>query len=197
MRLFACTLALVLAALPAAGQSSGPPKAPADKPAAAERKPSSLDELFERLGKAKDEAEAKGIASLIERRWSRSGSDSADLLLSRAAQATAKKEYPLAIELLDRVLALEPGWAQAWYSRATAFYLLDDPASSLADIRQVLAREPRHYGAWVALGHILMASKDKPRALEAFRRALKIHPQLSPVQTIVDHLAPEVDGKDL
>ena len=195
MRLFACTLALTLVAMPAAGQNAGPAKAPAEKPA--ERKPSTLDELFERLGKAKDETEAKGIASLIERRWSRSGSDTADLLLHRASQATAKKEYPLAIELLDRVLALEPNWVEAWYQRATAFYLLDDPASALADIRQVLSREPRHFGAWVGLGHIFMASEDKPRALEAFRRALKIHPQLSSVQTMVERLAPEVDGKDL
>jgi tetratricopeptide (TPR) repeat protein len=196
MRLFALTLALTLVAVPAAGQNAGPAKEPADKPAA-ERKPSTLDELFERLGKAKDEAEAKGIASLIERRWARSGSDTADLLLSRASQATAKKEYPLAIELLDRVLALEPNWVEPWYQRATAFYLLDDPASALADIRQVLTREPRHFGAWVGLGHIFMASEDKPRALEAFRRALKIYPQLPSVQTMVERLAPEVDGKDL
>ncbi len=196
MRLFAFTLALTLVAVPAAGQNAGPAKEPADKPAA-ERKPSTLDELFERLGKAKDEAEAKGIASLIERRWARSGSDTADLLLSRASQATAKKEYPLAIELLDRVLALEPNWVEPWYQRATAFYLLDDPASALADIRQVLTREPRHFGAWVGLGHILMASEDKPRALEAYRRALKIYPQLPSVQTMVERLAPEVDGKDL
>lgn len=40
-----------------------------------------LDTLFERLAKAETEIEAQGIAGLIERRWSRSGSDTADLLL--------------------------------------------------------------------------------------------------------------------
>ncbi|HEX2137856.1 MAG TPA: tetratricopeptide repeat protein [Microvirga sp.] len=196
MRLFACLFAACLTALPAAAQSPSAPK-PAEQPAPADRKPSSLDELFDRLGKAKDEAEGKGIASLIERRWARSGSDTADLLLSRAAQATSKKDYPLAVELLDRVLVLEPNWAEAWYHRATVFYLLDDPVGALADIRQVLSREPRHFGAWVGLGHILMASEDKPRALEAFRRALKIHPQLPTVQTLVDRLVPQVEGSEL
>ena len=197
MRFFASILAACLLAVPALAQSPSAPKPRGEQPAPAERKPSSLDELFERLGKAKDEAEGKGIASLIERRWARSGSDTADLLLSRATQATSKKEYPLAVELLDRVLVLEPNWVEAWYQRATVFYLLDDPVGALADIRQVLSREPRHFGAWVGLGHILMASEDKPRALEAFRRALKIHPQLSTVQTLVERLTPEVQGRDL
>jgi tetratricopeptide (TPR) repeat protein len=204
MRRFAVCLALLSAGLPAQAQpTQRPPTArPAPDAKASESKPASprpstLNDLFERLAAAKDEDEAKGIAGLIERRWGRSGSDTADLLLSRASQATAKKEYPLAIELLDRVLALEPNWVEPWYQRATAFYLLDDPASALADIRQVLTREPRHFGAWVGLGHIFMASEDKPRALEAFRRALKIYPQLSSVQTMVERLAPEVDGKDL
>ena len=33
--------------------------------------------------------------------------------------------------------------------------------------------------------------------LEAYRRALKIYPQLSTVQDLVNRLAPEVDGLDL
>ena len=67
----------------------------------------------------------------------------------------------------------------------------------MADIRQVITREPRHFGAWVGLGHIFMTSDDKSRALEAFRRALKIYPQLPSVQPMVDRLASEVEGKDL
>jgi cytochrome c-type biogenesis protein CcmH/NrfG len=61
----------------------------------------------------------------------------------------------------------------------------------------VLKLEPRHFNAWTGLGHILMASDDKARALEAYRRALKINPQLSAVQTIVTRLAPDVDGQSL
>ena len=197
MRILASILALSLVAAPAAAQTAAEPKAQTEKSAPAERKPSTLDELFERLAKATDEVEGKGIASLIERRWARSGSDTADLLLNRATQAFSKKDYPLSIELLDRVLALEPEWVEAWYRRATAFYLLDDPVSALADIRQAVTREPRHFGAWVGLGHILMASDDKPRALQAFRRALEIHPQLAPVQTLVERLTLEIEGKDL
>lgn len=200
MRFFILAFSLLLgfAGLPAAAQNVAPPYGgPPENRADPGPRRSTLDELFERLAKAKDETEAKGIASLIERRWLRSGSDTADLLMSRAAEASEAKNFPLAIELLDRVIALEPGWAEAWYRRANAFFRLDDPVSSLADIYQTLNREPRHFGAWTGLGHIMMMSEDKARALQAFRRALQIYPKLATVRTMVDKLEPEVDGQDL
>ncbi len=166
-----------------------PPKPPAP--------PQTLDDLFTRLAAAKDEREAQGVARLIERRWSRSGSDTADLLMQRAADAVKDKNHPLAIELLDRVLALEPGWAEAWYRRANVFFLAEDPASAVADLRQVILREPRHFGAWAGLGHILMSLEDKKRALEAYRRALAVHPHLERVKELAERLGPELDGRDI
>jgi tetratricopeptide (TPR) repeat protein len=194
MRLFATILVLSLpAAVPAVAQSPTPPS----QEARPEARPSTMDDLFERLAKAKDESEGKGVASLIERRWARSGSDTADVLMTRATQAVQAKEYPLAIELLDRILALDPNWTEAWYRRANVFFLLEDPMSAMADIRQVLDREPRHFGAWTGLGHIFMTSDDKARALASYRRALRIHPQLTTVQSLVERLTPQVDGQDL
>jgi tetratricopeptide (TPR) repeat protein len=204
MRLFASALPilLVLTVVPATAQEAGAPRPESTAPDKGSEKPAdprraSLEDLYDRLSKAGDENESKGIAALIERRWSRSGSDTADLLMSRAGEAAEKKDYPLAVELLDRVLVLEPGWAEAWYRRANVFYLLDDPVSAMADIRRTLELEPRHFGAWTGLGHILMSSDDKPHALEAYRRALKIYPQLSVVQTLVERLTPQVEGQDL
>ncbi|HEV2604256.1 MAG TPA: tetratricopeptide repeat protein [Microvirga sp.] len=200
MRRFALPLVACLAAVPALAQGARPPAPPAAKPEppkAATPRPSTMDDLFERLAAAKDESEGKGIASLIERRWARSGSDTADLLMSRAAEAARAKDYPLAVELLDRVLVLEPKWAEAWHRRANVFYLLDDPVSAMADLRRALAIEPRHFSAWAGLGHIFMASDDKRGAMEAYRRALKIHPQQETVRTRVERLTPEVDGQNL
>lgn len=186
---------LGLPALAAGPDEAAPPK-PAPR-AEAGRTAGTLDELFARLAAAQDDGEASGIARLVERRLGRSGSETADLLSSRAGEALQAKDYPLAIELLDRVLALEPGWADAWSRRAAAFHLLDDPASALADLRQALAREPRHFAAWVALGRLYMAADDKGRALEAFRRALALHPRLTSVRETVSRLAPDIDGRDL
>jgi tetratricopeptide (TPR) repeat protein len=201
MRFFACLLAFTLsfAALPLSAQEPARPKDSKEQaqPPQAPPRASTLDELFERLGKAQTEREAEGISSLIERRFARSGSDTADLLLNRAAEAYGKKDFPLAIELIDRVLALQPNWAEAWYKRATVFYQLDDPVGAMADLHRAIKIEPRHFNAWTGLGHILMASDDKTRALEAYRRVLTINPQMSDVKTIVNRLSPEVDGQDL
>jgi tetratricopeptide (TPR) repeat protein len=204
MRLFVLTLALAMAMTPAASAQPSPKPSPAPggdsktEPAKPPPRPrATLDDLFKRLAGAPTEREAGGIASLIERRWAHSGSDTADLLMARAGEAIGAKNYPLAVEILDRVIVLEPGWAEAWNRRATTFYLLDDPVSAMADIRQVLAREPRHFGAWAGLGHIYMSTGDKKRAVEAYRRALAIHPHLSSVKTIVERTAPEVEGRDL
>ena len=198
MRFFAFLLTVSLSLLihPVGAQEGARPKeqAPAARPAP---RASTLDELFERLSKAENEQEAQGISTLIDRRLSRSGSDTADLLLSRATQAYESKDYPLAVELLDRVLALQPAWAEAWYRRATIFYQLDDPIGAMADLHKALKIEPRHFGAWAGLGHILMASEDKIRALEAYRRALKINPQFPTLQTIEKRLSQEVGGQDL
>jgi tetratricopeptide (TPR) repeat protein len=196
-------LAAASAAGPAAGQEPARPPGQertgpgADAKAEAPRPPSTIDELFERLAKADDEAEAKGIAGLIERRWARSGSDTADLLMKRATDAAGAKDFPLAIELLDRVLVLEPQWTEAWYRRANVFFLMDDPVDAMADLKQVITREPRHYAAWTGLGHIYMNSDDKRRALEAYRKALSIHPKQSSVETLVERLKPSVEGLDL
>ena len=67
----------------------------------------------------------------------------------------------------------------------------------MADLHRALTSDPRHFNAWTGLGHILMASDDKARALEAYRRVLKLNPQMGDVKTIVTKLAPDVDGQDL
>lgn len=155
-----------------------------------------LDRLFERLAAAKTPEEAKGIASLIQRRWARSGSDTADLLMTRAQDALKARELPLAIELLDRVIALEPDWAEGWNQRANALFVAGDPIRSLLDIAETLKREPRHYGAMMGLGTILRQQGDDKRAMVAYRRALEIYPQLDAVKDAVESLKLEVDGRD-
>ena len=155
-----------------------------------------LDKLFERLAAAKTPEEAKGIANLIQRRWARSGSDTADLLMTRAQDALKARELPLAIELLDRVITLEPDWAEGWNQRANALFLAGDPIRSLLDIAETLKREPRHYGAMMGLGTILRQQGDDKRAMVAYRRALAVYPQLDAVKDAVESLKLEVDGRD-
>ena len=194
-------LAAAILAVPAAAQApQGPPPGhPPIKPDKqdADTANTPLDKLFERLAATREADEAKGIARLIERRWLKSGSDTADLLMSRVVVAMAAQDQPLAIELLDRIIALNPNWAEAWNKRATVFYMMGDHQRSVADIRQTLVLEPRHFGAWAGLGMIFYQTDNHKAALEAFRKALAIHPFVGDVKEMVERLAPDVDGRDL
>ncbi|OYX00862.1 MAG: hypothetical protein B7Z14_07790 [Bosea sp. 32-68-6] len=129
-------------------------------------------------------------------RWARSGSATADLLMTRAQTAMKEKRLELAIELLDRVISLDPDWAEGWNQRANALFLAGDSIRSMLDIGETLKREPRHYGAMMGLGTILRQQGDDKRAMVAYRRALEIYPQLEAVKNAVDSLKIEVDGRD-
>ena len=159
--------------------------------------PVSLDDLYKRLKESDDEAESKAIVTLIERRLGRSGSATADLLSDRARQAMAGNELPLAVELMDRAVALEPNWAEGWSRRATLFWRLSDSASAIADLQRALVLEPRHFEAWAALGKLYLAADDKGRAMDAFRRAEALYPRWDMLRKAIDRLKPDVDGRDL
>jgi tetratricopeptide (TPR) repeat protein len=157
----------------------------------------SLDTLFGALKVAPDEASAKAIEDRIWAAWIVSGSDTCDLLMSRVKEATDEKDYDLSIKLLDAIIAIKPDYVEAWNRRATVFYLKQDYGHALADIREVLAREPRHFGALAGLGMILQDMGDDKHALEAFRQALAIDPHLQNLSDVVKTLTEKVEGRDI
>ena len=156
-----------------------------------------LDALFAALKAAPDEDSAKAVAQRIDIALSPSGSATVDLLMTRAGTAVEGKDYDLAIQLLDSALKIEPDYLEAWNKRATIFYLKQDFADSLVDLRQVIAREPRHYGAWSGLAVILKELGDDKRALEAARQALTIYPQLDELKEMEESLAIKVEGRPI
>ncbi|MBV8449342.1 MAG: tetratricopeptide repeat protein [Hyphomicrobiales bacterium] len=150
--------------------------------------PLDLDGLFSKLKQAPDAESAAVTSRAIQQRWSHSGSDTADLLMQRADAALAGGDRPLAIEILDRLIAIDPDWAEAWNRRATIFFLEDDLSRSAADIQEVLAREPRHFGALMGLAGILERIGDDHKALEAYEKVLDVYPLLPSAQKAVERL---------
>lgn len=170
------------------------PRGDAQRPERGERT-YNLDTLFEALKVAPDEASAKAIEDRIWALWMVSGSDTCNILMGRAKMAADGQDYGLAIKLLDAVVELRPDYVEGWNRRATVYYLQKDYAHSLADIRQVLAREPRHFGALSGLGAIMQEIGDDKHALEAYRRALAIDPHLEHVGEVVKTLTEKVEGR--
>jgi tetratricopeptide (TPR) repeat protein len=156
-----------------------------------------LDTLFSALKIAPNDASAKAIEQRIWSLWLVSGSDTCNLLMTRVKAATDAKDYDLALKLLDAVIEIKPDYVEAWNQRATVYYLKDDYAHAISDIAQVLAREPRHFGALSGLGTILQELGDDKDALAAYRDALKIDPHLEHIPDAVRELSQKVEGRDI
>ncbi|HEU4356835.1 MAG TPA: tetratricopeptide repeat protein [Xanthobacteraceae bacterium] len=189
--------------LPALAQSIDPePLKPIEPPGALPRaqrgdKTQNLDRLFAALKVAPDDESAKYIENRIWAIWLASSSDTANLLMGRAKTATDSKDFDLAIRLLNAIIDIRPDFTEAWNRRATVYYTKRDFGRALADIHEVLAREPRHFGALSGLGIILQELGDDKRALDAFRRALAIHPHLERIPELVQKLSEKIEGREI
>jgi tetratricopeptide (TPR) repeat protein len=156
-----------------------------------------LDRLFDRLKAAKDAVEARALAEQIMRALARSGSDTADLLMTRVGEAIRANEAEISLDLLDTVLALQPNWAEAFARRASVHIQRKDYDAAMRDLRAALALEPRHFMALAGLGSVLGETGNPKRALAAFREALKVHPHMEAIKKAVERLAAEHDGRDI
>jgi tetratricopeptide (TPR) repeat protein len=190
-------------ALPVPAQEVNPePLKPVEPPATLPKvqrgdKTQNLDRLFEALKVAPDDESAKFVEGRIWAIWLASPSDTANLLMGRVKTATDGKDFDLAIKLLNAVIDIRPDFTEAWNKRATIYFSKKDFGRAIADIHEVLAREPRHFGALSGLGIILQELGDDKRALDAYRRALAVHPRLERIPDLVKRLADKVDGRDI
>jgi len=194
-------VALVAAAAsvqPAAAQSGRLIEPPSNLPRAQRGdKTQNLDRLFEALKIAPDDESAKYIENRIWAIWLASGSDTANLLMTRAKSAIDANDLDLAVQLLDAIVKIKPDYIEAWNRRATLHYMRKEYAQSMEDIRQVLIREPRHFGAMSGLGMILQEFGDEKHALDVFRRALEINPYLPKIDEMVKGLTEKVEGRGI
>ncbi len=156
-----------------------------------------LDFLFGALKLAPDEVTAKAIEQRIWALWTATRSDTTTLLMSRAQTAIEQNDSDLAIKLLDAVTKIKPKYVEAWNRRATIYYMKKDYGRALADIRQVLRLEPRHFGALSGLGLIMQDIGDDKQALEVYRRTLAIYPRLPRIPELVKELQEKVEGRDI
>jgi tetratricopeptide (TPR) repeat protein len=172
-------------------------KALAPRPPLALVRRRTLDDLYGKLASARDHDEAEGLATLITRIWLRSGSDTADLLMQRSMQSIEKKDFKVALDLLNRLVVLHPGWAEAWNKRASVRFYTGDLNGAMADVERVLRLEPKHFGALDGMGSILQRTGFEKRALEVFRRSLAIYPHQPDVEKLVEKLQLDVEGQGI
>src|SRR5581483_2596511 len=204
-RRLAILLAAISVAAPAVSLAQDQPAKPHKKANDAQQKSAKvpanktrgLDFLFGALKAAPDQTSAKHVEAKIWAIWRQTPSDTVALLMTRAKTAMEAQNSEVALKLLDAIVRLRPDYIEGWNRRATLYYLRNDYAHSLSDIEQVLAREPRHFGALAGLGMIMQDLGDDKRALEAFRKALAVNPHLEKVPDLVKILSEKVEGREI
>jgi tetratricopeptide (TPR) repeat protein len=195
MRLTAALLALFLL-LPAAGSAQVPTREAAletlQSPDPGQRQRAvvwlaqvgRMDDVPALLARLRDPDE--DVRAIAERAiwviWSRSGNPQTDtLFLDGIAQLNAG-QFKEGIATFSRVIAMAPEFAEGWNKRATVYFLVGDFERSLKDCDEVIKRNPHHFGALAGYGQIYMQLDDYERAIEYFKRALAVNPNLDGVE---------------
>jgi Tfp pilus assembly protein PilF len=156
-----------------------------------------LDELIARLKGAADGPETEAVAALARVAFARAPSETQAFLTQRALTAEAAGAPQVAATLLDRVIAVDRDWAEAFVQRARLRLGLDDPLGAKADLNAALRIEPRRFDALAALAALLEAQGDKKGALATYRRALKLAPKQENWRQNEERLRTEVEGRDI
>ncbi|MDG4883675.1 hypothetical protein [Mesorhizobium sp. WSM4884] len=176
--------------------TNSPPPAITPPPVASTRQ-GRLDQLFVDLKRERNEKAAERIAGRIWNEWNQSGSASIDLMMQWAQKATEDQKFDVALDFLDQVVTLQPGYAEGWNRRATVHFLMKNYGKSMSDIDHTLQLEPRHFGALSGLAQIMAETGHKQSALEAWQKVLAIYPMMRSAQDQVSTLSEELAGEGI
>jgi len=143
------------------------------------------------MGRALQDAD-RGVRILadnaIRQLWCRCGTPSQRKRLDSAVELNGARRFQEAIDATTRLIAEAPSLAEAWNQRALALFNLGRFAESIRDCTQTLEINPYHFGAATGMAQSYMQTNNRAKALESFRRALKLNPSLEGVRAHVLYL---------
>ncbi len=156
-----------------------------------------LDDLFAKLLVASNRATAQLYEDAIWRIWLQSGDPALDARLREGVEAMRRGRLDSALQHFDAVIERAPDYAEGWNKRATLHFVAARYEASIADVERTLALEPRHFGALSGLGQIHDALGAPDSALDAYERALDVHPHLLLAARRVEELRRELGRQSI
>jgi len=127
--------------------------------------------------------------------WGRSGDAEIDALYVRGLELMNFGAAGEAIKTFNLIISKKPDFAEGWNKRATLYYTVGEYKKSLRDCDEVMKRNPLHFGALAGYGLIYLQLNQPERALEYFRRALKINPNMQGVANNIELLQQQIGAK--
>ena len=143
------------------------------------------------LGRALVDSD-RGVRTLAEhgirRLWQRIGTSSQQRYLVAIGMHLEKKQYDRAAQLSTAMVEDAPWIAQAWYYRGKAFFHLEQHEAATRDCHQAMEINAYHFLAASVMGQAYLQLGDSVSALDSFRRALRLNPNMEEVRAQVIHL---------
>jgi tetratricopeptide (TPR) repeat protein len=135
------------------------------------------DRVLDRLGDSDPRVRLAAQASIWQI-WSRSGDPEIDKLFAQGVQQMQAAALDDALTTFNEIVSRRPDFAEGWNKRATIYFLRGQYEKSLADCDEVFKRNAQHFGALSGAGQIHLQLGNPRRALEFFRRAVEVNPNL-------------------
>jgi tetratricopeptide (TPR) repeat protein len=114
--------------------------------------------------------------------WLRDGDPAQQQLLRTVARMNASGRHRKALLLATELIGQAGTIAEVWNQRAIAQFGLSRYTEAIHDCRQALALNSYHFGAQAGIGQSFLRLGNDLWALESFRRALNIYPDLDDVR---------------
>jgi len=130
-----------------------------------------------------------GIRELWQRQGSVANRQSVQSLYRMISQARMEE----AIDYSTSLINVNPKLGEAWNQRAIAYCALGEFEAAIADCRETLNCNRFHFPAAMGMAHCYLQLDDLVSALQGFRLALRINPDLEGVRGHVTHLEQSLD----
>lgn len=130
----------------------------------------------------------------IRQLWFRAGSTAARQMLVRSAWLNRCGKHDEAIELCRHLMKFEPQVAEIRNQLASGLAALGDHAGANEERRELLYLNRFHFVAASAMATSYLQMDDMTLALDSFRMALEINPDLENVRAQIDQLERIVGG---
>jgi len=143
------------------------------------------------LGRALQDKD-RGVRTLAEngirQLWCRAGNQQQRQQLGVVIRLNTARRFDEAVVRATELIETAPWFAEAWNQRAIANYQRGRHAESARDCHQVIEINPYHFAAVAGMGQCHLQLRNHVAALDCFRRALRLYPDMEGVRAHVAYL---------
>ncbi len=120
--------------------------------------------------------------------WCRDGSESQQQQMRIVVRLNDAHQFDEAHALASQLIDEAPHFAEAWNQRAIASFRLGRYEDAANDCQQTLELNPFHFAAAVGMANCYLELGEGLAALDCFRRAVDLNPNLDSIQGQIEYL---------